>query len=137
MQTETSNEQVVKSETVSVEFRTLDGNTSVNSWNGIPVSGLRESSGDTIIVQYELPMDKSTSAVLFALIGGSDLDCIYSHRSNAEGEVYLTIGHRIEGVASWNLESLVGTSNNKSIVEITYLVDSSILVGENEVTQIG
>lgn len=116
----------------SIEFCTLDKKSSVNEWNGIPATSISEDSGRFVTVTYDIPSDKTASAVLFALIGGADLGIIYSHRSSEDGEVYLTIKHVIDGVNSWEIKSDLNSS--KASLAIVYDVESSILIGDQEVT---
>ena len=115
---------------LSVEMYDVDGNSTVNTWNGLEISKVVESTGNFVSVSYVLPTDASASAALFALISSSDLYQLVTHRSNLDGEVYLSIKHTIDSVSSWEISSNV-YSTAETVVDVTYLVDSSILVGED------
>lgn len=115
---------------LSVEMFDVDGNSTVNSWNGLEIAGVVESTGNFVTVSYVLPTDASASAALFALISSSDLYKLVTHRSNEEGEVYLSIRHTIDSVSSWEISSKL-YSTTETVVDITYLVESSILVGDD------
>ena len=119
----------------SIEFITLDEKSSVNAWNNVPAIGISEEGGQFVTVTFELPSDRSASAVLFALIGGADLSTILSHRSDENGEVYMTIKHNVNRVYSWEIKSDVASP--KASVSVVYDVDSSILIGDQEVTRLG
>ena len=115
---------------LSVEMFDLDGNSTVNVWNNLNIVGVVESTGNFITISYELPTDSTATAALFALISSSDLAQVITHRSNSNNEVYLSIKHVIDSVSSWEISS--STSSFKStVVDITYLVDSAILIGED------
>ena len=115
---------------LSVEMFDLDGNSTVNVWNNLNIVGVVESTGNFITISYELPTDSTATAALFALISSSDLAQVITHRSNSNNEVYLSIKHVIDSVSSWEISSSTG-SFKSTIVDITYLADSAILIGED------
>ena len=115
---------------LSVEMFDLDGNSTVNVWNSLNIVGIVESTGNFVTISYELPSDSTASAALFALISSSDLSQVITHRSNSENEVYLSIKHVIDSVLSWEISSNT-CSNSPTVVDITYSVDSAILIGED------
>lgn len=115
---------------LSVEMFDLDGNSTVNVWNNLNIVGVVESTGNFITISYELPTDSTATAALFALISSSDLAQVITHRSNSNNEVYLSIKHVIDSVSSWEISSSTG-SFKSTVVDITYLVDSAILIGED------
>lgn len=114
-----------------VEFVTLDGDSSTDSWNGVNVVGLKET-GSSVRIDYLLPNDASAPAAMFALIGGSDLGTIYTHRVDSNNVANLTIRHDIEVVSKWELETL----NSDQILSVTYLTESSILWGNQETYEV-
>ena len=115
---------------LSVEMFDLDGNSTVNVWNNLNIVGVVESTGNFITISYELPTDSTATAALFALISSSDLSQVITHRSNSNNEVYLSIKHVIDSVSSWEISSN-NDSFKSTVVDITYLVDSAILIGED------
>lgn len=128
----------------SIEFLDNEGNSTVNNWAGIVATSIIEQSGRFIEVTYELPADASASAALFALIGGSNLATIRTHRSNADGTSCLSIRHHIDRVESWEINSSIVPGANKAKdqlvtkteVSITYSVESAILF-EDSIESIG
>ena len=115
---------------LSVEMFDLDGNSTVNVWNNLNIVGVGESTGNFITISYELPTDSTATAALFALISSSDLSQVITHRSNSNNEVYLSIKHVIDSVSAWEISSS-NDSFKSTVVDITYLVDSAILIGED------
>lgn len=119
-----------------VEFITLDDEVYTDSWNGLDVYSVHEH-GNSVSVTYVLPNDASAPAAMFALVGGSNLSMIRTHKVNNEtNEVILTIKHVIDGVSDWTINSFAGMTADSSTITITYYTDSSVLLGEDFVSEV-
>lgn len=122
----TTSSEVISSKDFAVEFRTSNGESSVDSLNGVSVSSVKES-GSTISVSFEIPADESAPAFVYSLMLGANLDTIYTHRSNSDGVVALTIKHDIQMVRDWSISSSKSSSSSQTI-EVLFLTESSVVI---------
>ena len=132
--------EVAETETITptsktvVEFVDLDGNSSVDSLNGVTVSDVKET-GSEVIVNYIIPNDESAGAVMFALMGGSNIAQIKTHRVNSEDVAVLTIRHNVETVLDWEIHSYIN-SESVQVLSIHYLTESAVILGSDFVSEV-
>ena len=113
---------VAGSSTVHVELTDIDGNSSVDTFNGQKCYIFTEH-GNLITLGFKIPEDESAPAFVYSLMLGGNIETVKSHRTNSDGVVYLTIKHDIQMVSDWSIGG--------GMLQVKFLTESSVVINAN------